>query len=77
MEFIKKFVFYYINIGDVDEINVKACSDCSYRYIHSNNLSLKFIVKIIDERDNKSKIKVLKYTSGGRILFLHRMRKKR
>ena len=35
MEFVKDYVFYIINIKDVDEITVKASSDCSDRYIHS------------------------------------------
>ena len=35
MEFVKEYVFYNINIGDVNEIIVKTCSDCSYSYIHS------------------------------------------
>ena len=34
MEFVKEYIFYNINIEDVDEIIVEACSDCSYRYIH-------------------------------------------
>ena len=77
MEFVKEYVFYIINIEDVDEIIVKGCSDCSYRYIQSYILFLIFNVKIIHERDNKSKNRVFKYTLGGRIIFLHRMRKKR
>ena len=55
MEFVKEYVFYNINFEDVDEIIVKACSDCSYRYIHSYNLHLIFNVKIIDKEDNKTK----------------------
>ena len=51
MEFVKEYVFYNINIEDVDEIIVKASSDCSYRYIRSSEpLRLMFNVKIIDER---------------------------
>ena len=76
MEFLKNYVFYNINIEDVDEIRVKACSDCSDRYIHSYSLRLIFNVKIIDERDNKTKNKVFKYTSFERILFLCGMRNK-
>ena len=76
MEFVKEYVFHNINMEDVDEIVVKASSDCSYRYIHSYGLlRLIFNVKIIDERDNKTKNRVFKYTSIGRILFLCRMRK--
>ena len=76
MEFVEEYVFYNINIEDVDEIIVKACSDCLYRYIHSNKpLRLILNLKIIDKEDNKTK-KVLKYTSGGWFLFLCRMRKK-
>ena len=40
MKFVKEYVFYNINIEDVDEIIVKACSDCSNRYIHSYKPSL-------------------------------------
>ena len=76
MEFVKEYVFYNINIEDVDEIIVKTSSDFSDRYIHSYSLRLIFNVKVIDERDNKTKNKVFKYTSFGRILFLCRMRKK-
>ena len=76
MEFVKEYVFYYINIENVDEIIVKASSDYSDRYFHSYSFRLIFNVKIIDERDNKTKNKVFKYTSGGRILLLCRMRKK-
>ena len=76
MEFVKEYVLYNINIEYVDEIIVKACSECSYRQIHSNSLRLIFNVKIIDERDNITKNKVYKYTSIGRILFLCKMRKK-
>ena len=67
MEFVKEFVFYIINIEDVDEIIVKASSDCSDRYINSYSLHVIFNVKIIDERDDKTKNKVFKYTSNGRI----------
>ena len=35
MTFVKEYVFYNINIRDVDEISDKASSDCSDRYIHS------------------------------------------
>ena len=77
MEFVKEYVFDNINIKDVDEIIVKASSDCSDRYIHSYSFRLIFNVKIIDERDNKTKTKVFKYTSFGSILFLCRMRKMR
>ena len=77
MEFVKEYVFYNMNIEDVDEMIVKASSDCSYRYIHSYGpLRLIFNVKIIDERDKKTKNKVFKNTSIGRILFLCRLRKK-
>ena len=65
MEFVKEYVFYNINIEDVDGIIVKACSDCSNRYIHSYNLRLMFNVKIIDKEDNKTKNRIFKYTSGG------------
>ena len=77
MEFVKEYVFHNINIEDVDEIIVKASSDCSYRYIQSYKpLRLIFNVKIIDERGNKTENKVFKYTSIERILFSCRMRKK-
>ena len=76
MEFLLEFVFCIINIENVDEIIVKASSDCSYRYIHSYSLRLIFNVKIIDERDTKSENKTFKYTPGGRIFFLCRMGKK-
>ena len=76
MEFVKEYVFYNINIEDVDEIIVKASSDCSDRYIHSYSSCLIFNIKIIDEKDNKTKKKIFEYTSIGRILFLCRMRKK-
>ena len=77
MELLKEYVFYNINIKDVDEIIVKASSDCFDRYIHLYSFRLKFNVKIIDERDNKTKNKVFKYTSFGSNLFLCRMRKMR
>ena len=65
-----------MNIEDVDEITVKAISDCSDRYIHSYGpLCPIFNVKIIDERDNRTKKKVIEYTSIGSILFLCKMRK--
>ena len=71
MEFVKEYVFYNINIEDVDEIIVKASSDCSNRYFHSYGLlRLIFDVKIIDERDYKTKNKVFKNTSIGRIFFV-------
>ena len=35
MEFVKEYVFYNINIKDVDEIIDKTSSNCSDRYIHS------------------------------------------
>ena len=76
MEFVKEYVFYNINIKDVDEIIVKASSECSDRYIHSYSLRLIFNVKIIDMEDDKTKNKVFKYTSGGMILILCRMRKR-
>ena len=76
MEFVKEYVFYNINIKDNDEIIVKASSDCSDRYIHSNSLRLIFNVKIVDMEDIKTKNKVFDYTSGGSILFLCRMIKK-
>ena len=76
MEFVKQYVFYNINIEDVDEIIRKSNSECSYKHIHSYKpLRLIFNVKIIDEEDNKTKIKVFKYTSFGWFLFLRRMRK--
>ena len=55
MEFVKEYVFYNINIKDIDEIIFKACSDCSSRYIHSYSLRLIFNVKIIDKEGNKTK----------------------
>ena len=76
MEIVKEYVFYNINIEDVDEIIVKASSDCSDRYIHSYSSCLIFNVKIIDEKDDKIKEKVFEYTSIGSILFLFSMRKK-
>ena len=76
MEFVKEYVFYNINNEGVDERIVGASSDCSDRYFHSYGpLCLTFNVKIIDERDNKTKNKVYKNTSIGMILFLCRMRK--
>ena len=76
MEFVKEYVFYIINIEDVDEKIVKASSDCSHRYIHSYGpLCLIFNVKIINKRDNKTKNKVFKHTSIGSVLFLCRMKK--
>ena len=77
MDFVKEYVFYNINIKDIDEFIVKTSSDCSNRYIHSYSLRLIFNVKIIDMENIKTKNKVIKYTSGGSILFLCRMRKKR
>ena len=76
MEFVKECVFYNINIKDVDEIIIKASSDCFDRYIHSYSSCPIINVKIIDERDNKTKNKIFKYASIGSILFLCRMRKK-
>ena len=76
MEFVKEYVFYNINIKDIDEFIIGTSSDCSDRYIHSYSLHLIFNVKIIDKEDNKTKNKVFKYTSGGSILFLCRMKKK-
>ena len=76
MEFVKEYVFYNINDEDVDEIIVKASSDCSDRYIYPYSSCLIFNVKTIDEKYNKTKDKVFEYTSIGRILFLCRMRKK-
>ena len=55
MKFVKEYVFYNRNIEDVDEIFVKASSDCSYRYIHSYKFRLIFNVKIIEKEDNKTK----------------------
>ena len=74
MEFVKEYVFYNINFEDVDEIIVKASSDCSDGFIHSYSSCLIFNVKIIDENDNKTKDKVFEYTLIGRFLFLCRMR---
>ena len=63
MEVVKEYVFHIINIKDVDEILFKASSNCSDRYSHSYGPPcLIFKVKIIDERDNKAKHKVFKYT---------------
>ena len=76
MGFVKENVFYNINIEHVDEIIVKASSDCSYRYFHSCSLRPIFNVKVIDMEDNKTKNELIKYTSSGMILFLCRMRKK-
>ena len=76
MEFVREYVFYNINIQDIDEFIVETSSDCSGRYIHSYSLRLIFNVKIIDMEDNKTKNKIFKYTSGVRISFLCRMRKK-
>ena len=76
MDFVKEYVFKNPNIEDVDEIIIKACSDCSYRYIHSYSLRLIFNVKIINMEDSKTRNLVFKYTSGGWFLFLRRMRKK-
>ena len=78
MEFVKDYVFYNINIKDVDEIIVKASSNCSDRYILSySSCQMIYNVKILDEKDNKTKDKLFKYTSIGMIFFLCRMRKKR
>ena len=56
MNFVIEYVFYNTNIEGVDEIIVKASSDCSYRIIHPYGpLCLIFNVKIIDERDKKNK----------------------
>ena len=77
MEFVKEYFFYKLNSKDVDDISVKASSDCLDRYIHSFGFRLILNVKIIDERDNKTKSKVFKYTSFGSILVLCRMRKMR
>ena len=74
MEFVKEYVFHNINIKDVDQIIDKASSDCSNRHIHSYNSCLIYNVKIIDEKDNKTKDKVFEYTLIGRFLFLCRMR---
>ena len=69
MEFLKEYVFYNINIKDLDEIIVKASSDCCDRYIYSYGpLRQIFNVKIIDEGDNKTKNKVFKYISIGKSL---------
>ena len=68
--------FFNIKIEDVDEIIVKASSNCSERYIHSYSFCLKFNVKIIELKDNKTKNKVIEYTSDGMILFFCRMRQK-
>ena len=57
MKFVKEYVFYNINNEDVDEIIVKTSSDCSYRYFHSYSFRLINNVKLIDERDNKTKKK--------------------
>ena len=76
MVFVKEYVYYNINIKDVDEIIVKASSDCSDRYIHSYSSGLIFNVKIIDEKDNKTKDKIFKHTSTGMFLFLCRMKEK-
>ena len=76
MVFVKDYVFYNTNMKDVDEIIVKASSDCSDRYIHSYSSCQIFNVKIIDEKDNKTKDKVFKHTSTGMFLFLCRMREK-
>ena len=76
MEFVKENFFHNINIEDVDEIIVKASSDCSDNYIHSNSSCLIFNVKTIDEKDNKTKNKVFEYTSFGSFLFLCGVRKK-
>ena len=77
MKIKKEYVFYKTNIEDFDEIIVKASSDCSYRYIHSFGfLHLIFNVKIIGERNKKTKNEVFKFTSIVKILFLCRMRKK-
>ena len=77
MEFVKKDVFSNVNLEDVDEIIVKASSGCSDRFTFSYSLRLIYNVKIIDERDNKTKNEVYNYTSFGSILFLCRMRKMR
>ena len=77
MDFVKEYVFYIINVEDIDEITVKASSDCSCRFLHSYGLLRPiFNVKIIDERDTKTNNKVFEFTSIGRMLFLCRMRKK-
>ena len=76
MEFVKEYVFYNINIEGVDEKIVKASSDCSDRYTHSYSSCLIFNVKIIDEKDNKTKDKVFEYTSIGMFIFLCKTRKK-
>ena len=76
MVFTKEYVFYNINIKDVDEIIVKASSDCSGRYIHSYSSCLIFNVKILDEKDNKTKDKVFKHRLIGMFLFLCRMKEK-
>ena len=74
MEFVKEYVFYNINIKNVDEIIVEASSDCSDRYNHSYSSCLIFNVKIMDEKDNKTKDNIFEYTSIGMILFFCRMR---
>ena len=76
MEFVKEYVFYKINIKNIDGIIVKASSDCSDRYIHSYSRRLIFNVKIIYMEYNKTNNKVIEYKSAGMILFLCRMRKK-
>ena len=49
MEFAKEYVFCNPNIEDIDEIIDKACSDCSYKYIHSYKpLRLIYNIKTVD-----------------------------
>ena len=67
MEFVKEYVFYNINIKDIDEFIVKTSSDCSDRYIHSYSLRQIFNVKIIDMEANKTKNKVFKYMLSFKI----------
>ena len=55
MEFVKEYVFYNINIRDVDEKIAKASSDCSDRYNHSYSSCLIFNVEILDEKLKKNK----------------------
>ena len=71
MNFVKEYVFYNINVGDIDEIIGKSSSECSSKDIHSYKpLDLIYNIKILDMKKNKTKNKVLKDISIGVMSFI-------
>ena len=70
LEFVKEYVFYNPNNEDIDEINGKPNSDCSFRYTYSYKpIRPIYNIEIVDMKEKKTKNKVKKrYTNWNDVI---------